>query len=129
MTTWKSSIISHRLHCLEDITSLPPLLPLPPSPLTNLGNGIVELVHIISQQSPEAREDLPVPGVILQSHLLLHLAIVNLHWTKALHRVSRVNGLARLPEIDRNAISKHNVIVASWKKDNLPRTAAGRQAG
>jgi hypothetical protein len=40
-----------------------------------------------------------VPGVVLQSDLLLDLAIVDLHWTKALHGVSGIDGLTRFPEV------------------------------
>ena len=58
----------------------------------------MELVHVLSQESSKPREDLLVPGVVFECDLLLHLAIVDLHWTKRLHRVSGVNGLPRFPK-------------------------------
>lgn len=58
----------------------------------------MELVHVFSEQPSKTREDLLVPRVILEGDLLLHFAIVDLHWTKGFHRVRSVNGLPRFPE-------------------------------
>lgn len=57
----------------------------------------MELVHVLSEQSSKPRKNLLVPGVVLEGHLLLYLTIVDLHWTKCLHCVSGINGLARFP--------------------------------
>ena len=53
----------------------------------------MELVHVLSQQCSKTREDLFVPRVILESHLLLDLTIMDLHWSKCLHCVCGVDGL------------------------------------
>ena len=42
-----------------------------------LGDGGVELLHVLAQQPAKAREDLPVPRVVLQIHFRLHLKIIN----------------------------------------------------
>lgn len=63
----------------------------------HLGYGAMKLVHVLPEQTSETREDLLVPRVVLEGDLLLHFAIVNLHWTKRLHCVSGVDGLPRFP--------------------------------
>ena len=76
--------------------------------LTHLGHSVVEVVHVISQESAEPRQDLPVPRVVLQGHLLLHFAIVYLHRAKGLQGVSGVNGLTRFPAREIHSINGVN---------------------
>ena len=63
----------------------------------HLGYGVVELLHVVAEETAKARQDLSVPGVVLQSDLLLDLAVVDLNRAKALHGVSGVDGLTGFP--------------------------------
>ena len=62
-----------------------------------LRDGSMELVHVLSEQTTKSREYLLVPRVILERHLLLDLAVVDLNGAKGLQRVRRVNGLTGFP--------------------------------
>ena len=57
----------------------------------------MELVHVLSQQCSKARENLLVPRVVLERHLLLDFAVVDLNGSKGLHSVRGVYGLTRFP--------------------------------
>ena len=73
----------------------------------------MEIMHVLSKQSSKPREDLLVPRVILEGHLLLYFAIVDLHRTKCPHRVSSVNGLSGFPEEMQNYMYNNGIIERS----------------
>ena len=66
--------------------------------VTNLVDVLVEVAHLVAEHASEATEDVAVQRVVLETHLRLHLAILDADRSELRERLCRVERLARCPE-------------------------------
>ena len=65
---------------------------------TNLVDVLVEVAHLVAEHASEATEDVAVQRVVLETHLRLHLAVLDADRSELRERLGRVERLARRPE-------------------------------
>lgn len=69
----------------------------------NLVDVLVEVAHLVAEHRSEATEDVAMQRVVLETHLRLHLAVLDADRAELRERLRRVERLARSPAISANA--------------------------
>ena len=92
-----SHVHVNALDCFNDWrrSTISPSPPLRHHLSTDLGDVLVEVVHLCAEHGAEATQRVLVPRVVLEADLRLHLAVVDANRAELLVRLRGVERLAR----------------------------------